>query len=98
GCGSRGSPAPCRSSGSRCRARSSSSAASSARRSVDALAPGRFVYRRAVAERLPPLAVVRAPGARLRDPALPGDLVPPAELLADLRRVEQVAPVVAGTV
>src|SRR5919197_6043925 len=62
------------------------------------LAPGGFVHGRAVSERFPPLAVVRVPGDGLRDPVLPGDLVAPAELLADLRRVEQVAAVVAGPV
>ena len=64
------------------------------------LAPGGFVDRRAVAERLPPVAVRRAYQrdrlARRRPPKPISSL--PAELRAELRRVEQVAPVVAGPV
>src|SRR5262249_3180597 len=84
------------------RARGRPAAAALARRPPSlpraALAPSGFVDGRAVAEGFPPLAVVRVPRASLRDSVLPADLVAPAELLADFRRVEEVAPVVAGPV
>src|SRR5215213_10403694 len=82
---------------SRTNSRFSRSGAGSAL-TLEALAPGGFVHRRAVAQGLPPLAVVRIPGDGPGDPVLPADLVAPAELVADLRRVEQVAAVVPGTV
>src|SRR5205814_9433090 len=62
-----------------------------------ALMPRCFVDRRAVAERLPPVAVVPVPAHRFGDPLVPADLLRPAER-PDLRGVEQVAPVVRGPV
>src|SRR5436190_1014877 len=62
------------------------------------LAPGRLVDRRSLAERLPPVAVVGVPLDGAGDPVLPADLVLPAESLTNLRRVEQVPPVVARPV
>src|SRR4051812_997678 len=62
-------------------------------------APGRrFGHGRTLLERLPPRAVLLVPAHGLRETLLERDLVAPAELLAELRRVEQVAPVVAGAV
>src|SRR4051812_38359542 len=64
-----------------------------------ASAPGRrFCNRRALLERLPPGPVLLVPAHCVRKALLERDLVAPAELLAELRRVEQVAPVVAGAV
>src|SRR5215208_7079889 len=55
---------------------------------------GRFRNGSALLQRLPPRAIRLVPTHRLRQTPLEGDLVPPAELLAQLSRVEQITAVV----
>src|SRR5687767_12338860 len=50
------------------------------------------------ADRRPPVLVVAVPVHRARQPVLEADLGLPAELVAELRRAERVALVVAGAV
>src|SRR4051812_42377727 len=59
---------------------------------------GHFVDRGAVAERLPPRAVLLIPEHGLAQPDLEGDLRRPTDLGLDLRPVERVAAIVAGPV
>src|ERR1051325_9440956 len=63
------------------------------------LAPaGRLDDGRPLAQRLPPGAVRLVPPDGLREPVLEVDLVAPAQLFAELCRVEQVAAIVARAV
>src|SRR5437763_5962273 len=61
-------------------------------------APGRFLDRRAVFQRLPPVAMLGVPSNGLAEPALEVDRGFPAELAPELRGIEQVPAIVPGPV
>src|SRR4026207_2274970 len=66
--------------------------------SGNALFPGCFLHERARLERLPPGAFRSVPGAGLAQPLVEPTRRRPAELLRDLRGVEEVPAIVARAV
>ena len=90
---------PTSSAASSCSARTRTSRPRSSSAARDpALAPGRLDDRRALLERLPPLAVRGVPAHRVGEPVLELPARLPAELLSQLGGVEQVAAVVSRAV